>query len=173
MLEHAQWQYDRVVAGKLQPHEYSMADDQQMQIFQAFGEMKFATAEPLLRQFVPKRMDLAIGARAAAVWALGHIHEGVPNQELTDQFIDRLSDINSMMPEANEVRQMCAVGLGRMKATSALPVLQKFAEFEGADRVGQACWWSIEQMSDRKRPEFPPMPHFVLGWFLQPIQELK
>jgi HEAT repeat protein len=169
MLEHATKQQQRRLDGGILPHETVMSDDQLIQLAQAFGEMRYQPADGLLRKLVPKVVPYGIHARAAACWALGYLHEGKAPSDLVGQFEARLSDIASEMPEADEVRRMCAASMGRMRAESALPVLRRFCDGEGQfTDVGQACWWSIERMTDEKRPPFVIYSRNLLGWFMQP-----
>jgi hypothetical protein len=136
------------------------------QLFQLFGEIRLADADSLLRKFVPKEMTF-VDSRTAACWALGKIHEGNTVPELATQFTERLSDISSMMPEAESVRCMCAVGIGRMKAQSELSALRQFGGEAGL--AGLACRWSIHYLTGEEQPELKPGILPVLGWFLQPV----
>ena len=169
MLNHAQRQYDRIRNKDTAPHVSQLIDGQHSQLFQAFGQLRFTDAEPLMRKFVPKNFSLGNESRAAACWALGYLHENRATPDLTQQFVGRLSDVESMMPEVEPVRRTCGVSLGRMKSTSALPVVRNFAASDGiTSAVGQSCWWAIEQLSDDKRPPMPAITHRILSWFLQP-----
>jgi HEAT repeat protein len=172
MLEHATKQQQRRLDGGGQSYETVMMDDQLIQLAQAFGEMRYEPADRLLRKFVPKVVPYGIHARAAACWALGYLHEGKAPADLVGQFQERLSDVASEMPEADEVRRMCAASMGRMRAESALPVLRRFCDGEGQfTDVGQSCWWSIELMTDEKRPPFIVYSRNLLGWFMQPTDK--
>lgn len=171
MLAHAQLQFDRLTSRQSAPHEFDLISGQHSQLFQSFGEMRYQEADGLMRKFVPKTTQFAADTRAAACWGLGYLYEGAAPDDLSRQFVERLSDIQSPMPEVGVVRRMCAVGLGRMQSKSTTETLQKFADLDGiVSPVGQACWWSLEQMTDVKRPPTPEVRRNVLGWFLQPAQ---
>jgi hypothetical protein len=83
--------------------------------------------------------------------------------------VQRLNDTGGQNPETEEVRWMCAIALGRMKAESALSDLREHAISQ--DYVGRACHWAIERMTG----EVPPPPENVVGkidgWFMAPIQD--
>ena len=140
------------------------------QLIEAFGQMQYVQAEPLLREYVPKKPPFDPECRAAAIWTLGHFHAGRPDQQLVRQFVQRLSDVNSMEPEAESVRVTSAVSLGRMKAESALPTLRRFLEGESINsRVGYVCAWAIREITGEPIPEFPLQQAWQGGWFLEPL----
>ena len=145
-----------------------LIDAQLVKLFQIFGDVHLVEAEELLRKYVPKDINLG-ESRTAACWALGKIHEGQSEKDLIDQFVQRLSDVNSMIPETENVRLMCAIGLGRMQAQSSVKSLRDFAS--PGDFVGLGCWWSIQLLTGEKPPEFPDVTRQVLGWFLQPLDK--
>jgi HEAT repeat protein len=172
MLEHAQYQYDRITKRQILGHESPLIDGQHSQLFQAFGQLRYKEAEPLMRKFVPKNFSLGMQARSAAIWALGYLHENNAPEDLANQLVDRLSDIASMMPEVTPVRAACGVSLGRMKAKTKIDVVRQFADGDGVGSlVGQSCWWALEQMTDEKRPPIPELRQRILGWFLQPLEK--
>ncbi len=140
------------------------------QLFQAFGRMKFREAVPLLREFVPKMQELGDDSRAAACWALGHICEDDPPDELVQQLIQRLKDQNPDNPELLDVRIMCAISLGRMKSPTAVEPLQLVEHRRGPDdSLGQACGWALEISIGQPRRELRPRIYSMTSWFLTPI----
>ncbi len=144
---------------------------QTSQIFQAFGEMRFRDAEPLMRRFVPKSM-IDADARTAACFALGYLYENQPDEELAKAFAERLTDVASVPPEAIPVRRLTAVGLGRMKAQSQLEVLRAMVKSEGfSSTPGVASGWAVEHMTGEKMAPAPPLQFLVTGWFLEPLEE--
>ena len=86
----------------------------------------------------------------AAIWELGKIHEATPNEEVAKLFADRLSDIYGTEPEDPRVRALSAVGIGRIKAQSQLPVLQEFANWQ--EFPGVASLWAISQLEGKPLP---------------------
>jgi hypothetical protein len=168
LVEHATSQHDRYFEPSTALHERIIIAAQLTQLFQLFGDVRLRDAEPLLRKYVPKAIDLS-ESRPAACWALGKIHEGESVADLIQQFESRLNDVNSMPPESDPVRMMCALGLGRMKAESSLPSLNRFTT-DGSE-VSLACWWSIHALTGKMPPEPTRYANSVMGWFLQPIDE--
>ncbi|OHB84014.1 MAG: hypothetical protein A2V98_01470 [Planctomycetes bacterium RBG_16_64_12] len=168
MFDKAKREIDRIEASKWGTYHL---DRQLSQLLEAFGQMKYVPAEPLLRRHIPKNSPFGLGSRAASIWSLGHLHAGKPEPELARLLDERLSDINLMFPEAGEVRLMSAVTLGRMKAKTSLPTLQRFLEGETPNSpVGYACGWAIHQITGAPIPQ--PVVHEAsqMGWFLEPLE---
>lgn len=166
MLAHAEVLYSGMTA----PNPPAWGGAQGAQIFEAFGEMRFRDAEPLMRKFVPKNLALAGEMRGAACWALGWFHEGEANSDLVGAFAARVADAGTTPPEVHHVRLMSAVGLGRMKGVSQLEVLRRFAMQDGEySEIGLACRWAVELLSDYRFPPKKPRTLRISGWFLQPL----
>ncbi len=143
---------------------------QQSQLFQLFGEARFRESEPLMRLYVPQStMDR--NARAAACWALGNFYENVPESDLAALFAQRFADVPPPPPgETMLVRQMAAIGLGRMKSAAQLPVLREFTARDGpSSATGMAGGWAIEQITGEKPAAATNPETGVSGWFLNPI----
>lgn len=141
------------------------------QLFMAFGENRFAPAEAVMKQYIPKSSGFDGDARAAAVYALGKLYEGQLNNEYVGAFRGRLSDINPMDPEYDLVRRFAAIGLGRMNAQAATGVLNRFASDEATTEVGAACRWSITRITGQAPPEPEPIVSRPRDFFLVPLDE--
>ncbi|MCU0959797.1 MAG: HEAT repeat domain-containing protein [Pirellulaceae bacterium] len=138
---------------------------------QALGQMKYAPAEEQLRKYVPKDWRFAQETRAAAIWALGHLHAGTPDDDLANQLVARLNDVQGMMPELALVRRLAAVSLGRMHAQSSLEDLRRMATLEGSQSaVGIACAWAIHEITGEPMPSVRPLIQWESEWFLQPFK---
>jgi HEAT repeat protein len=139
------------------------------QLHQFLGQRKYRPADAVLRWFIPKFRG-GPEARAAAIWALGLIHEGEMPDALAAALEERLNDIASMPPEWKQVRLMCAVALGRMKARKALPSLRK--HFVGGELsrepVHNACAWAVAQITGTPLPSAKPIHKMQRNWFLTP-----
>lgn len=139
---------------------------------QALGQMQYEPADEYLRKYVAKGQSLMTQARAAAIWSLGKLHAGTPDDDLVKRLRDRLVDINSMNPERAEVRTMAAIALGRMKATGSVDAIR---DMQGIERqrnaVGFACTWAIHELTGEPIP--PPRDNVFWeeDWFLVPIKE--
>jgi HEAT repeat protein len=144
------------------PMGWPQLDDQLSQLAQFFGESRYQPADAALRQTFP-RHGVALGpieTRAAAIWALGLLHEGRPDAELVRGFLARLND-GGLAPEHPHVRSMAAVTLGRMKAKESLASLRNRyrAQKPTLDPLNNACGWAIEQITGERMP--PPGPEEV------------
>ncbi len=139
------------------------------QLNQFLGQRKYRPADPLLRWFVPKRRG-GVEARAAAIWALGLIHEGEAIDDLATPLEGRLNDVSSMPPEQREVRLMSAFTLGRMRAKKSLPSLRKYAPSDqlSRDAIDNACAWAVSQITGESLPPCKPYPKMQRNWFLTP-----
>jgi HEAT repeat protein len=140
------------------------------QLNQFLGRQRYAPAEPLLRKFIPRNSADA-ESRAAAVWALGLLHQGENDDKLAEALLDRLNHTGfPIPPEDRQVRLMCAVALGRMKAPKALQSLRKYCPDMNPvrDPVQNACGWAISQLTGAAIP--PPKTIRIgrLDWFLLP-----
>jgi len=109
-------------------------------------------------------------ARAAAVWALGLLHEGKPVPELATVLMGRLTAVRPFDIEDDRVRRMAAVTLGRMKAGDTLPSLREFyrAGVPSLNPVSRACGWAIEEMTGEKMTPPGVVEVVERDWFLAP-----
>jgi HEAT repeat protein len=157
-------------------------DHQLSQLNQLLGEQKHGPADEALREFLPrmeKPMSAPFGgeSRAAAIWALGRIHEGKADPKLAAALEERLNDTGQEPAEDVRVRRMAAVSLGRMKADGALPSLRKhlFGREATEDPVNNACGWAVMQLTGGKEPTLPPktVRKVQLDWFLIPYEGEK
>jgi HEAT repeat protein len=172
LLDYVQRQMQRKLTGSATPalRKRMIYRDQQLaQIHQAFGLMDYQPADPVLRQFIAKGYHTGSNSRAAAVWALGMLHAGEPDDRLVRAFVGRLSDVNPMKPEAGDVRRMAAVSLGRMKADRGKGALQRFTDDAANDAVRVACLWALSELTGEPFA-LEARPQRALGWFLQPAE---
>jgi hypothetical protein len=116
-------------------------------------------------------------ARAAAMWALGRIHEakGIEAPEgadLAKRAEERLNDIKSLPQEDARMRVMSAVTIARLKAKDALPSLRMhFRDRKPSlDPVNNACGWAIEQLTGETMPPVETIRLYLRDWFLTPDQ---
>ena len=164
LLEYATALAERVDITK---HVTDVSGPQVARLNELFGIMRYAPADQLLRRFVPKS-QLDDRARQAAIWALGWLNEGTPDEALAGQLAERLADVGSIPPERPGVRAAAALSIGRMRAESQLDVLRLFAGQEGLMSVsGRACNWSVERLTGEPYPEVPTTEIGVRGWFLE------
>lgn len=140
-------------------------------VHEMLGEKRYEPGVSYLRRFIPKRSPYAAEARAAAVWALGHIFAGSEDAGLTREFASRLSDVNPVNPEFEHVRRMSAVSIGRIKSRAGLGAVEEFSGVgEGVTKVALACRWAAEQLTGEASPPIDLEPIVVRGWFLEPLR---
>lgn len=167
MLEHAETQFQLVLKGSKKANIYW--DTQVSQIVQAFGEVRYREAEPLMRQLVKKRMEvLYTQSRVAGIWSLGYLYENKAPKALAKELGERLADIESMTPEFDPLRRVCAVSLGRMNAESELPLLRSFCIDRGT--VGSACRWAVGKLTNTEVEPIPDATVDHVDWFLTPLE---
>ena len=147
-------------------------DEQLALLAQAIGRMRYSPADAVLRKYIPKGSPLGETSRAAALWALGHLHAGQPDEALAVALSQRLLDLFAEEPESELVGRMAAVSLGRMKAAKTLPTLRSVYKNLTLDcGAGYACAWAIWQLTGEEIPPLAPRIVMENGWFLMPIVE--
>ena len=145
-------------------------DLQVAHLFEAIGIMKYAPSEPLLKRYIPKDFSYGNESRAAAIWALGYIHEGTPDEQLAEQFTGRLTDPSTSPPEMDRVRTMSAISLGRMKAVSQVKAIKAFM---GPNVIplpsSLAMRWAIRELTGEELPDPEPSITSKGNFFLEPL----
>lgn len=166
MLQYASDNADEAIA---RPGLHNGIEVQLSQLFQAFGQQRYAEADSLLRKFIPK-VSTVEEARGAAIWALGFLHEDKAPKDLAIQLEQRLADVNPLLPEFETVRRMSAISLARMRSMSSLPTLRKFSLEEPGAPPGLASVWAIEYLTDEEIPSLKPINVADSNWFLVPLK---
>jgi HEAT repeat protein len=147
-------------------------DQQLCHLVQFLGYARYAPADDHLRKLVPPGPVVLPNTRAAAVWALGRLHEGKPIPELAAAVAARLAATGPGDVEDNRVRRMCAVALGRMTAEDGVPTLRRFYAGDwSADPVSNACGWALEQTIGQKMPAPKTIERVQQGWFLRSLDD--
>lgn len=145
-------------------------DVQLTHLAQALGQLRYAPADSLLRELVPKAAPFPPMYRAAAIWALGKLHADQPDAELAEQLVGRASDIRSVPPEDTLVRRMAAVAVGRTKVPQTVAGLRGVISIETVQSdTGVAAAWAIEQITGEPMPAIPPRLVREDVWFLVPV----
>lgn len=147
------------------------SDQQVAHLFEACGKMRVKDAEPLMLPFVPKDTNRATDvSRSAAIWALGQINLGTPNESLANELIDRIRDDAIRPPESLLVKQMSIVALVRMKATSQSEALKRtLPVHQPGSALDVAVRWAVKELSGEEMPA-PTPPKYPEGvWFLEPL----
>jgi HEAT repeat protein len=147
---------------------YAMIDRQVAQLAQSLGRARYSSAASVLARFVPKQWNIGPESRAAAIWALGLIHEKDPPAGLVSALIGRVTDESVVMMEDMGVRRMSAVALGRMKAEEAVDSLQKYYPKKlTTEPFPNACGWGLQQITGERLPTGGTVEVLQRGWFLE------
>lgn len=155
---------------RLRQRNFDDLDFQAAHLFEALGRLKYKPAEPLMRRYVAKNYAMGEYSRAAAIWALGLLHEGKPDEALAAQITSRVTEPGSAMPpEMDRVRKGGAISLGKMRATSQAGALQSYFNPNGYSTTDLAIRWSLQELTGQKIPLPPPAILSKGGWFLEPI----
>ena len=133
------------------------------------GVWREPTAHDNLALVIPKHHPVGVEARAAAIWALGRIHDGEPHP-VADQLAGRLNDLNPLDPEDTSVRVQCAVAIGRMKAARHLKSLEMHNRSgEQPLEITCATRWAIMQITGKSLPEIKVDPIYLRQAFIRPL----
>ena len=113
-------------------------------------------------------------SRSAAIWGLGHLHLGHPDEALAVTITARVTEpIGAIPPETTRVRLAGAIALGKMKAKSQAAPLRAFVSFPSTSRLYMTIRWSLKEMSGEELP-FPDAPTITQGgWFLEPLDAVN
>jgi HEAT repeat protein len=152
----------------------AMVDHQLSQLNQFMGQQRYAEADRVLQRFIPHLLNPIVDeARAAAIHALGLIHQGKKAPAgLVKALLARLADVASMPPEDARVRQMSAITLGRLKAKEALELLKRFGPSEprmATNPLPNSCAWAVSQITGEKMPPAETIRHQLTLGFLVPL----
>ncbi|MEO2023514.1 MAG: hypothetical protein ABGX05_16955 [Pirellulaceae bacterium] len=144
-------------------------NEQLGQIFQAFGEMKYTQAMPLLTRCCQKN-GMTFPLRSSAVWAVGMIKAGNSEPALVKLFSQRILDEDIFNPEGQVVKQTCAIALGRMKSQDAVQLLlDKHNTQENTSRFKWACSWALNQINGHPILEMDEIKVAPGVWFLDVV----
>lgn len=147
----------------------AMIDVQVAQLAQSLGKASYSSATPVLALFIPKQWNIGRESRAAAIWALGLIHQKGAPASLVEALLDRVTDDSVNNVEDLGVRTMSAVALGRMKATQATDSLREYYPRKlTTESFPNACGWALQQLTGELLPTSGTAEQLQRGWFLEP-----
>ena len=130
--------------------------------------MRALEARPLMLAHIPKQHSVTERSRSAAIWSLGWLQEGQPDESIASALMERITDPNVSPPaESVMVKEISVVTMGRMKATSYGPELRRMAT---ADRFGQLIRWTVKELTGEIMPEPESTPTGPGEWFLEPLE---
>lgn len=139
---------------------------------EAMGLMKYAPAEKLLRSYIPKDYMMGELSRGAAIWSLGHLHAGEPDEELAKLLFERLTDPSTFPQEMERVRMMSIVTMGRMKTRTQGEPMRKFIEpHYGTSPRCMAYRWAMKELTGEEIALPKVSVETRSGWFLEPLEK--
>ena len=145
-------------------------DGQVAHLFEACGLLRAQAAQPLMLEYIPKDPIMGARSRAAAIWALGWLHVGVPDKAISDVLLDRFTDSGMMPPESEVVKQFSVISIGRMKVVDHAPLFRRFvANGTPPSTLGMALGWAVKELTGEEFSS--PKPGFLPegNWFLEPV----
>jgi len=139
-------------------------------LFEACGRIRAKEGESLMLEYVPKDLLMGERSRSAAVWALGWLHEGVPDDALGQKLLERINDTSIIPPESFLLKRQAIITLARMKAVSFAANLRIPVENGTSNEpVAISRVWAIEQLTGEKLPGPKPDTIGYGTWFLEPV----
>jgi HEAT repeat protein len=156
-------------------------DRQMSQLVQFIGQARYEKADPALRALVPRIIrpgmpplftPVRAETRAAALWALGLIHEGKPAEALVSLAEGRLIGDGIYGADDPRVGRMAAVALGRMRAKQSLQLLRDHAigTRPSTDVVTNASRWAVGHLTQEPVPPAGVVEVLQHNWFLTPLR---
>jgi HEAT repeat protein len=155
---------------RLRQRNFDELDYQGAHLFEALGRMNYKPAEPLMRRYIPKNYVMGEYSRSAAIWSLGLLHAGKPDEALAAQITGRVTEpAVAMPPEMSRVRLAGTIALGKMKAKSQAKPLRDYLLQAGESQLYMAIRWSLHEINGEELPPPPPATISKGGWFLGPL----
>jgi HEAT repeat protein len=188
-LKQATARREQSLASRLEPEVAAGVNGQLAQLAQLFGTTRYRPADAELRRQYPRFLGAGevpvynprggggatfnpIGgeARAAAIWALGLIHENAAPADLTGKIEERMTGDPGRGPDHPAVRRAAAVALGRMKASKSLGALKDYSAGDkpSLEPLDHACRWAVARLTGTAPPPAGKVEVMQRGWFLEP-----
>ena len=115
--------------------------------FEALGRHVYQPANEMLMLYVPKKsQQMGALTRTSAIYALGHLWAGRENRPLVDELARRMHDPSLTDPEAETVKYVCAIAIGRNGDASLLPEIDALREHPSSP-LGMAAAWARQQLT--------------------------
>jgi hypothetical protein len=141
----------------------------QQHLLQAAALLRIQEIKPLLQPKFSKTAPGGILERAAALWALGMLHEGNPDPSIIKQLEERIEDRASVPPEFQPVRRSCVMALGLMRAKSSVKVLSDSYSIDPSlELIPATARFALGVIGEEMPPPIPDIPESVGGWKINP-----
>jgi hypothetical protein len=149
-------------------------DLQVAHLFEALSVQDYAAAEPLWRKYVRKNIAMGDYSRGAAIWALGRLHAGKVDADLSKLLVERLTDPapeNMQPPEMMRVRVMSAVAVARMGDVSQIGPMRRYLGPQPKPLPSSvAIRWAVKELTGEVLPLPESEKILQTGWFLEPLE---
>jgi hypothetical protein len=138
-------------------------------LFQYAGLVRMKEVDEIMQQQFNKMSPMTPLGRAAAMWALGLIHEKSADAGLAAKYVGRIQDRNSIPPEIEEVQRMSVMGLGLIRASDSAGVVEEAYRVDSPLSLicGQARW-VLPLLGQPQPPAILPVEQFTGGWKITP-----
>lgn len=145
-------------------------DRQAAHLFEALATMHHEPAIPLMKRYIAKSGIMGEYSRSAAIWGLGLLHLGKPDEAMALAITQRVTEPSSAIPpELPRIRLAGAIAIGKMKATSQARALRDFAPVPVPGRLYMTLRWSLRELTGEELPFPDPPLDMQSGWFLEPL----
>ena len=165
--------------------------EQHKHLIELLGLLRYQPADDFFRQYIPRPPDPPAGhpfdwihcthrseLRSRAIWALGRIYEDQAHEELVPLLLAQLKNSR----ENVHVAAICALALGRMKATDAEAELKQFYQpgmtytqlAPVKSILALVCRVALEQITGATFAPMEVEPYVTpksTSWFLEPLAD--
>ena len=106
------------------------------------------------------------------MWALGLLHEKMPDPALAARFHERIQDRSSPNPERAIVRRFSLVALGMMRSTASQPIVEEAWQIDDASEgLRGAARWTHPHVGLKLPEPIGPYLYAIGGWRLNPYED--
>lgn len=143
--------------------------EQSAYLIQYAGLIRLKELQPFLEPDFSKSALGGINKRAAAMWALGLLHEGDSDPALTKSFLARVADRGGMMPEFELIRRISVISLGILRSKAAVPgLLEAYTLDPQGSAIPDSARWSLGMIGEEMPEPLQGFEQFIGGWKLSP-----
>ncbi len=160
------------LAGPVQISNPADVGQQSAYLIQYVALLRLTDMQPFLQPNFSKATPGGVYKRAAAMWAIGLLHENDPAPGLVKSLLERIADRTSPMPELEPVRRQCTVALGFMRAKTGVPgLIEAFSVDSFPSGIPNSARWSLGMIGEPMPDPLAPAPQPVGGWKLNPVDD--
>ncbi len=113
-------------------------------LLESFGVERFAPAQPLLMEYVPRNDGLGLIVRIAGTWGAGRMWEKSDHPQLARLLCKRIADKNNPNPEYATIRYAATLALGYLADPATREDL--ITNDEPGGPIGYATAWAVQQL---------------------------